>query len=677
MTTDGSSPQCGASSREERLQRLLADVAARRLAGEDLPDRDIIATHADLMPELGRQLAAIGRVEQAQRHAIANPDGRETEVVTLTSTRPRAALRHRDATNVPKTLGTYRLLEELGRGGMGCVWLAENTLLKQRVAIKFLLHIHRDHDAFDADEFFTGPRSAVNIQHPNLCRIYAADVVGDIPYIVHEFIDGMSVGQLYRRGGALAEDEVLYVLHAVAKALSELHRNDICHRDVKPDNIMLSRTGAILLTDFGLCVRLMGGLSRVGVAGTPIFMPPESQPSPKADVYCLGLTAHVLLTGVLPDRALDRQSAAFEKSLRAQLVAASVSDPWCEFVRRCTRPNPIYRFKNGAQAAAYLGDMTGSHGAQATRDRLLARMSPDAGTPAISADDAPPKSYYDALSAVAMSRKDAKVAEAAVETPIRPFRGGPPAARLHADVPCAGCGYNLRYQGIDDCCPECGVDVERSLDRTRLCFENRETLKPIIAALRMTLMCYTLVLVSPFVAVGVYRAGLTFLPAAAVIYSLITPALVTWLFYLGRLIDLLFDGSLESRPSPIPRSWKDWAPGALFAIIYPVYLIFKVIACISAFADNAEVFAQRFPHPTAVWLLRRQLPVFAATFFAQVAASLTLNLPLIVLVSSLHAWHLITLAVLLHATVRVAHNLVSCTELYAMGVYADDTSPLE
>lgn len=208
-------------------------------------------------------------------------------------------------------LNDYQLLRLLGRGAMAAVYLAEQRSLARRVAVK-VLAAELCRDQAYVDRFQHEARSAASLSHPGIVQVYevgAAEVEGlRRHYIAQEYVPGGTLGRQMQRSGVLAPGRLLEVLWQVGSALAAASERGLVHRDIKPDNLMLDRSGAVKVADFGLA-RLMEPdgprMTQVGVAmGTPLYMSPEQiegrEVDPRSDLYSLGVTAYQLLTGDPP-----------------------------------------------------------------------------------------------------------------------------------------------------------------------------------------------------------------------------------------------------------------------------------------------------------------------------------------------------------------------------------------
>lgn len=203
-------------------------------------------------------------------------------------------------------LDRFELRSELGRGGMATVWLAHDRELGRQVAVKLL---HPEHVASPnfVDRFQREARAAASLTHPNLVALYDQGRDGDSVWLVMEFVDGQSLRDLLRAEERLTPEQVVGVLGPAADGLAAVHAAGLVHRDVKPENILISATGQVKVTDFGLA-RVAAStsvtLGRDHVLGSLHYVAPETvQGKPtdaRADVYALGVVAWECLVGRPP-----------------------------------------------------------------------------------------------------------------------------------------------------------------------------------------------------------------------------------------------------------------------------------------------------------------------------------------------------------------------------------------
>jgi serine/threonine protein kinase len=217
--------------------------------------------------------------------------------------------------------GKYRIIEEIGHGGMGVVYKAEDLKLKRSVALKFLPpHLM---DSLELKErFLVEAQAAAALNHPNICTIYEVGEDEGRPYIAMEFVDGETLKDKLRRGPLKAE-EALKIVGQVAAGLGEAHHKGIIHRDIKSANIMVTAKGQAKVMDFGLA-KLRGGssLTRTQTTiGTVAYMSPEQAQGkdldPRTDIWSLGVVLYEMLAGKLPFRG-DHDQAVIHQIVHAE-----------------------------------------------------------------------------------------------------------------------------------------------------------------------------------------------------------------------------------------------------------------------------------------------------------------------------------------------------------------------
>jgi len=258
--------------------------------------------------------------------------------------------------------GRYSLERELGRGGMGIVYLARDLRLERVVAIKLL---PPDRGAAPLRErFLREARTAARLSHPHIIPIHSVEHAGDFVFFVMAFVDGETLGARLRRDGFLKAHDAARILREVAWALAYAHGQGVVHRDVKPDNVLLERgSGRALVADFGIArlVQAPGTSGEGEVVGTPEYMSPEqasgSSIDGRSDLYSLGVVGYYALSGRLP----------FTASSVAALLAQQVTKPsppldapgaphsLVAAVERCLAKDPAQRPQSGEDLAAALG----------------------------------------------------------------------------------------------------------------------------------------------------------------------------------------------------------------------------------------------------------------------------------------------------------------------------------
>ncbi|MCA9768274.1 MAG: serine/threonine protein kinase, partial [Gemmatimonadetes bacterium] len=199
--------------------------------------------------------------------------------------------------------GSLSIEREIGRGGMGVVYLARDVMLDRPLALK-VLHPHLAADPEQRARFLREARTGARLSHPHIVPIYDVGEAAGHVWFTMAFVDGESLATVLTRRGTLPAATVERLLREVGWALANAHRRDVLHRDVSLDNILIERsTGRALLADFGIAARIEGG-SAGPLIGTPAYMAPElvhGEPaSPRSDLYALGIVAWSALTGYLP-----------------------------------------------------------------------------------------------------------------------------------------------------------------------------------------------------------------------------------------------------------------------------------------------------------------------------------------------------------------------------------------
>jgi eukaryotic-like serine/threonine-protein kinase len=209
--------------------------------------------------------------------------------------------------------GRYRLDSRIGAGGMSTVYLAFDTVLERRVAIK-LMHRHIASDAGQLERFRREAKAVAQLNHPHIVTVIDAGEEGEedpgedaevTPYIVFEYIDGETLKELVREGPLEITQALAYAIE-VARGLGAAHERDIVHRDVKPHNVLLTSEGRAKITDFGIARQLsQEGLTMDGrVLGTTDYVSPEQAlgeaVTGQSDIYSLGIVLYELLTGEVP-----------------------------------------------------------------------------------------------------------------------------------------------------------------------------------------------------------------------------------------------------------------------------------------------------------------------------------------------------------------------------------------
>jgi serine/threonine-protein kinase len=234
---------------------------------------------------------------EAARERLAGIEASSPVTVTASTNGP-----PRTSTNP----GRYRILEELGRGGMGIVYKAQDTVLDREVAYKVLPDALKENE-HALKNFLREAKSAAQLNHPNIVTVYDTGAQDGDYYIAMEYVDGTTLKEILRRRRIIAPRGVLHVLAQMCEALDYAHGRKIVHRDIKTSNTMWTRDKKAKIMDFGLAKVMEEVRNQTTlVSGTPYYMSPEQtlgqNVDHRTDIYSLGVTLFELATGQLPFR---------------------------------------------------------------------------------------------------------------------------------------------------------------------------------------------------------------------------------------------------------------------------------------------------------------------------------------------------------------------------------------
>ena len=205
---------------------------------------------------------------------------------------------------IGNTILHYKILEKLGEGGMGVVYLAEDTKLKRQVAIKFLPHYISANEA-ERKRFEIEAQAAASLNHPNISTIYAIENSDSEVFIVMEYIAGIELKDKIK-SGSIPTNEAINIAKQIAEGLEAAHKNGIVHRDIKSQNIMITNDGKVKIMDFGLAkVKGDTQITKIGsTVGTAAYMSPEQakgeELDEQTDIWSFGVVIYEMLTGKLP-----------------------------------------------------------------------------------------------------------------------------------------------------------------------------------------------------------------------------------------------------------------------------------------------------------------------------------------------------------------------------------------
>src|SRR5699024_1470499 len=199
----------------------------------------------------------------------------------------------------------YKIIKRIGGGGMANVYLARDIILDRDVAVKALRMEYANDQEFIA-RFDREAQSATSLAHPNIVNIYDIGEEDHMLYMVMEYVDGMTLKEYIQRYGPLSVPETLDIMKQITSAINHAHANNIIHRDIKPQNILINTYGQVKVTDFGIAIALSATtLTQTNsILGSVHYLSQEQarggSVTKKSDVYSLGIVLFELLTGRLP-----------------------------------------------------------------------------------------------------------------------------------------------------------------------------------------------------------------------------------------------------------------------------------------------------------------------------------------------------------------------------------------
>ena len=265
---------------------------------------------------------------------------------------------------LPASIGKYKVIDRLGRGGMSVLYIAEHPTLGTPVVIKKLT---LKGDAAHRDRFRREATLMMELRHENVVGVYDHFKEGSGFYLVMEYVDGHSLSELLAREGAISPEEASWLAGRIALALAHIHSHGVVHRDIKPSNILISRDGTVKLADFGIAFTPGGGedITAEGIAlGTPSFMAPEQledarRADERSDMWSLGICYFELVTGRKfvsgPSPAAIRE--ALPDAVRTMPLRLPPQLPRLSrrFLKKALRMKPETRLRDGHAAVRLLG----------------------------------------------------------------------------------------------------------------------------------------------------------------------------------------------------------------------------------------------------------------------------------------------------------------------------------
>ncbi len=278
--------------------------------------------------------------------------------------------------------GRYQIIEELGKGGMGRVYKANDIDIKEKVAIK-LIKPEISSDNKTIERFQNELKFARKIRHKNVCQMYDLNREKGIYYITMEYVEGENLKNMIRMSGQLGKGTAISVARQVCAGLAEAHKLGVIHRDLKPSNIMIDREGNVRIMDFGIARSLKAkGITDAGVMiGTPEYMSPEQvegkDVDQRSDIYSLGVILYEMVTGRVPFEGDTALSIAMKHKSEApknpKEYNAQIPDDLSHLILRCLGKAKDSRFQSAEEMKRELEDIEKGI---PTKDRGIPRRKP-------------------------------------------------------------------------------------------------------------------------------------------------------------------------------------------------------------------------------------------------------------------------------------------------------------
>lgn len=256
----------------------------------------------------------------------------------------------------PERIGRYKIVDEIARGGMAAVFLAEDPLIRRKVAVKVLSNKLLEDDPNYYDRFQQEAETIAALEHSAVIPIYDFGHQRELTYIVMRYMPGGTLEERLQNG-ALPLEEVGFVIERVGSALAEAHEKGILHRDIKPANILFNGRNEPFLSDFGTAKNLQAakGITGTGVMiGTVEYMSPEQIQGTKeldgrTDIYALGIVLYFMLTGDLPfkgDSIVSIVMAHLNDPIPSvQEAIPTLPSPWDKILLKALAKNPEERYQ--------------------------------------------------------------------------------------------------------------------------------------------------------------------------------------------------------------------------------------------------------------------------------------------------------------------------------------------
>lgn len=247
----------------------------------------------------------------------------------------------------------YEIIDRVGSGGMADVYNGKDLRLNRNVAIKILKQEYSN-DAKFVSKFRAEAQSVAGLSHPNVVNVYDVGEDDNLYYIVMELVEGITLKKFIEKKGKLEINEAIGIGIQIAQGIEEAHKNHIIHRDIKPQNIIISREGKVKVTDFGIAKAATSNTITSNAMGSVHYISPEQArggySDEKSDIYSLGVTIYEMLLGKVPFEGESTVSVAFahvhEEAAHLDEVDPSIPRSLSRIVQKCMQKKPDMRYES-------------------------------------------------------------------------------------------------------------------------------------------------------------------------------------------------------------------------------------------------------------------------------------------------------------------------------------------
>lgn len=247
----------------------------------------------------------------------------------------------------------YEIIDKVGSGGMADVYNAKDTRLNRNVAIKVLKQEYSN-DAKFVSKFRVEAQSVAGLSHPNIVNVYDVGEDDTLYYIVMELVEGITLKKFIEKKGRLEINEAIGIGIQIAQGIEEAHKNNIIHRDIKPQNIIISKEGKVKVTDFGIAKAATSNTITSNAMGSVHYISPEQArggySDEKSDIYSLGVTLYEMLLGKVPFQGESTVTVAFahvhEEAVPLEEMDPSIPRSLSKIVQKCMQKKPDMRYES-------------------------------------------------------------------------------------------------------------------------------------------------------------------------------------------------------------------------------------------------------------------------------------------------------------------------------------------